>query len=108
MLLPLKILPAPFFWFRLVFPQVMKKYPADGWDIALVENSDERVAFDITRCYYLNTLTAFKAPELTASFCKGDDVMAELYPASIRFERAHTLGRGDQVCDFQYCRVRQT
>jgi hypothetical protein len=108
MMLPLKILPAPFFWFRLVFPQVMKKYPAVGWDIALVEDSNERVAFDITRCYYLNTLIALKAPELTASFCKGDDVMAELFPTSLSFIRPHTLGRGDQVCDFQYCRVRQT
>ena len=52
-------------------------------------------------------LTDYGAPQLTASFCKMDDVMAELFPPEIRFVRAHTLGRGDDVCDFQYCRVKQ-
>ena len=61
----------------------------------------------MTRCFYLNTLTAYGTPELTASFCKSDEVMAELLPPSIRFVRPHTLGRGDALCDFQYCRVDQ-
>ena len=62
------------------------------------------IAFDITRCYYLNTLTALGAPELTASFCASADVMAEHFPPAIRFGRPRTLGSGDAVCDFQYCR----
>ena len=102
---PLMITPAPFRLFKLAFAQKMKQFPAEGWDITYVENNDDQVAFNITRCFYLNTLTAYEAPELTASFCKNDDVMAELLPPSIRFIRPHTLGRGDAVCDFQYCRV---
>jgi hypothetical protein len=105
LLAPLKIIPAPFRLFKLVFPQVMKQYPSEGWDIAYVENSQDRVAFNITRCFYLNTLAELGAAELTASFCKGDDVMAECFPPAIRFVRPHTLGRGDTVCDFQYIRV---
>ena len=102
---PMKILPAPFRLLKFIFPQLMKQYPAEGWDIAYVENSNDRIAFNITRCFYLNTLTAYDAPELTASFCKGDDLMAECFPPGIRFVRLHTLGRGDELCDFQYCRV---
>ncbi len=105
LLAPLKVLPAPFGIFRAGFGLAMKKFPAEGWDITYIENGKDRVAFNITRCFYLNTLTACGAPELTASFCKSDDVMAELFPPSIRFERLHTLGRGDMVCDFRYCRV---
>jgi len=101
---PVKVLPAQFRLFKLVFPQIMKQFPAEGWDITYVEDRDDKVAFNITRCFYLNTLTAYGAPELTASFCKGDDVMAECFPPSIRFVRLHTLGRGDALCDFQYCR----
>ena len=101
---PLKILPAPFRLLKFIFLRLMKQYPAEGWDIAYVEDSDDRIAFNITRCFYLNTLTAYGAPELTASFCKGDDLMAECFPPGIRFVRPHTLGRGDAVCDFQYCR----
>lgn len=103
LLAPLAILPAPFKIFKLGFAQMMKKFPAEGWDLTYIENSDERVAFNMSRCFYLNTLAAYGAPELTAAFCKSDEVMAELFPPSIRFSRVHTLGRGDAVCDFQYC-----
>lgn len=103
----LKLTPAPFSVFRLVFAQTMKQFPAEGWETTYVENSADRVAFNMTRCFYLNTLTSYGAPELTASFCKSDEVMAELFPSSIRFVRPHTLGRGDALCDFQYCRVEQ-
>lgn len=105
LLAPLKVAPEPFRLFKLVYPLMMKTYPAEGWDFDYVENNDTVVAFNATRCFYLKALTANGAPELTASFCKTDDVMAELFPPSIRFVRPHTLGRGDAVCDFQYCRV---
>jgi hypothetical protein len=105
LLAPLKVLPAPFRVFKLAFKGMMKAFPAEGWDFEYVEDSDDRIAFNGTRCFYLNTLTAYGVPELTASFCKTDDVMAELFPPDVRFVRLHTLGRGDDVCDFQYCRV---
>ncbi len=103
---PLKLLPDAFPVLKIVFPYMMRSYPAEGWDFSHLENSDDRVAFNATRCFYLNTLTRYNAPELTASFCRTDDVMAEALPPSIRFIRPHTLGRGDALCDFQYCRVR--
>jgi hypothetical protein len=101
----LKILPAPYRLFKLVFPQIMEQFPAEGWDITYLANDNDQVSFNITRCFYLNTLTSLGAPELTASFCKSDDVMAESFPPSLRFVRLHTLGRGDAMCDFQYCRM---
>lgn len=105
MVLPLKVLPNPWGVFKLAFNRVMKSYPGEGWDWEYLENSDERIAFNGTRCFYLDTLKNYGAPELTASFCKTDDVMAELFPPPIRFVREHTLGRGDAVCDFQYYHI---
>ena len=83
----------------------MKIYPSEGWETTYLERSDTRLAFNMTRCFYLDTLKALGAPELTASFCKTDDVMAEQFPSTVRFVRPHTLGRGDALCDFQYCRA---
>lgn len=107
LLAPLKVMPTPFRLFKLAFSQMMKKFPAEGWNFSFVENSVDQIAFNATSCFYLNTLTALGAPELTASFCKSDDVLAELFPPSILFIREHTLGRGDIVCDFKYCRVKK-
>ncbi len=107
LLIPLKVLPMPFELFRLAIAQMMKKFPAAGWDFTFTENSAERIAFDGTRCFYLKTLTAYGAPELTASFCKTDEVLAGFFSSTVRFIRPHTLGRGDDLCDFQYCWVKQ-
>ncbi|MEM5775068.1 MAG: L-2-amino-thiazoline-4-carboxylic acid hydrolase [Anaerolineaceae bacterium] len=106
MSVPLRLWPEPFALFRRSLKKVMNQYPADGWDFIYEENSAERVAFSTTRCFYYDVLTALNAPELTPLFCRMDDVMAEAFPPNIRFIRPHTLGRGDRLCDFEYCRAK--
>lgn len=103
---PLKLLPDAYPLFLRVFDRRMQIYPREGWNFEFVEKSSNRVAFNNTRCFYLQNLTAYGAPELTPAFCKIDEVMAELFPPSIRFTRTMTLARGDAVCDFQYCHGR--
>ena len=90
--------PIPFRLFKLAASLQMKAFPPDGWEITYLENSNSRLAFNMTRCFYQNTLTEFGVPELTAAFCKTDDIMAEMFPATMRFVREHTLGRGDALC----------
>jgi hypothetical protein len=102
----LRVFPNPLGAFKLVFNAGLMALLAEGWGFDFLESSADRIAFNATRCIYLDTLTAYGAPELIASFCKTDEVMAELFPPEIRFIRTHTLGRGDELCDFQYCRVR--
>jgi hypothetical protein len=106
LLWPLRILPVPFRLFRFMINLSMQSFPAEGWDFEFIEDSPARVAFNGTRCFYLNALTSLGAPELTASFCKSDEVMAELFPRDVHFIRPHTLGRGDALCDFQYCNMK--
>ncbi len=102
----LKYLPEPFRLMRLVARAAMKYgFPAAGWETEWLEDSDQRIAFSIHRCFYLNTLTTYGAPELTRLFCAGDDVVYEVLPPSIRWERTGTLGRGNEVCDFCYRHV---
>ncbi len=102
----LKYLPEPFMLIRLVMRAAMRfGFPAAGWETEWIEDSDQRIAFNIHRCFYLNTLTTYDAPELTRLFCQMDDVVYEALPPSIRWERTGTLGRGNEVCDFCYRNV---
>lgn len=101
---PLRYLPRPFKIFRPGFEIVMKLFPPAGFDIDYLEKSDQRIAFNIKGCYYLNTLTRYSLPELTPVFCAADEAMAELFPPSIEFHRTQTLGKGGELCDFRYCR----
>jgi len=101
-----KYVPEPFRLLRPVVRAAMRfGFPAAGWETEWIEDSDQRMAFNIHRCFYLNTLTAYGAPELTRLFCQMDDVVYEALPASIRWERAGTLGRGNEQCDFCYRHV---
>lgn len=55
--------------------------------------------FDMTRCYYLHTLTTLGIPEVTGLFCHGDEVMYGGL-GHLRFVRAGTLAQGCDRCDF--------
>jgi hypothetical protein len=98
-------LPDPFATFRRIVPPVVRfGFPPEGWAIEPVEDSQDCIAFDIHRCVYLDTLTSYGAPELTPVYCGGDDTLFEALPPSITWERTMTLGRGDDRCDFRWCR----
>lgn len=75
-----------------------------GWTIRVVEDSDRRIAYDITACFYQKVLTAYGVPELTAHFCQLDDALFGRL-RRVRFERNETLGRGNRRCDFCFSRV---
>jgi hypothetical protein len=107
-------LPHPFAVFRRVEPWVVRfGFPAEGWDMEPVEDSETCVAFNVRRCFYVDTLSTYGAPELTAVFCGGDDVVFPMMAPSISWkrtpsiswERTMTLGRGHDRCDFRWCRV---
>ena len=74
-------------------------FPAEGWQVEWVEDSPQRIAYDITDCFYLNVFRQYGVPELTAHCCTIDD---QLYGhlRTIAWERTETLGRGDARCNF--------
>jgi hypothetical protein len=99
-------LPDPFtFLQRIARWSMARAYPPEGWEIEWIEDSDQCVSFDIRRCFYQEVLTAYGAPELTPLYCKMDDLIYEGLPPSITWERTKTLGRGDDACDFRWCRA---
>ncbi|HEX9133697.1 MAG TPA: L-2-amino-thiazoline-4-carboxylic acid hydrolase [Ktedonobacteraceae bacterium] len=100
-----RYLPLPFLIMRQIFRASLLAFPQQGWDIDQIEQSERSFAFTIHRCFYLDVLTAYGAPELTAMYCRLDDLLYAAWSPSIRWERTKTLGRGDDCCDFRWSRV---
>lgn len=96
----LRRFPFSFALFRRVGKLSLALFPAQGWDIQMMEDSHQRFAFTISRCFYLDVLKAYGAPELTAHFCQLDDIAYAALPPQVRWERTTTLGRGGPNCDF--------
>jgi nucleotidyltransferase/DNA polymerase involved in DNA repair len=97
----------PFFFglLRVVTRWVMThSYPVTGWDTSWPREGRNVVAFDIHRCFYLDVLTDYGAPELTPVYCHLDDLLYDGLWPGIRWQRTGTLGRGDDCCDFRFYR----
>jgi|GEM_PF-11664 len=101
-----KRLPASFAIFRAACKWMLQRsFPSAGWGMTFVEDTPDCIAFDVRdRCLYRDVLTAFGAPELSAVFCKMDDLIYGQLAPQIIFTRTKTLGRGDECCNFRYCR----
>lgn len=80
---------------------IRTRFVPPAWEAHLLEDTQQRVRFDITRCYYLDTLRTLGIPELTARYCHVDDVIYRGH-RHLDFRRAGTLGLGYDRCDFCY------
>lgn len=102
----LRLLPDPFAVFQPALKVFFRDFPSEGWPLLSQEFHPDRIAFSYSGCYYHDLLSTLGAPELTLSFCKTDDYIAELFPPGIRFTHPHTIGQGDAICEFEYRQVR--
>jgi hypothetical protein len=84
---------------------IMRAYPPSGWDTTWLEIGPDRIRFDMTRCYYFDTLRGLGSPELTASFCRIDDLIYQDVSPAFAWRRTKTIARGDDRCDFCFERT---
>jgi hypothetical protein len=91
---------------RLYIKPAMRRYPAEGWKIEWLQNDNEAIRFNMKSCFYHQTLSAYDAPELTASFCQVDDFIYGSMSPYITWERSKTIGRGATCCDFCFSRAK--
>lgn len=78
--------------------------PVGGWDWEWVEDSGQRLAFDVHGCFFQRVYAHYGVPELTRVSCDADDILFAGLPRGIQFVREGTLGRGQPKCDFAFLR----
>lgn len=95
--------PKPFSVFRYAVRLVNRTtFPAPGWKIDYIEDSEERISFHIHECLYVKVLKVYDALELVEVFCRFDDDIAALFEGKILWKRESTLAKGATMCDFCY------
>lgn len=100
----------PFFYpiLRAYIRTAMKEYPADGWEMEWQQVDGDAIRFRMNTCFYYNTLAAYGAPELTASFCRVDDLIYGGMSAQVLWQRTQTIGRGAEFCDFCFANTKKS
>ena len=75
----------------------------DALEIEVLEQTDERLYFDVKRCRYAEMYKALGIPELGALFsCNRDFALIEGFNNKARLTRTQTIMAGSSRCDFRY------
>ena len=75
--------------------------PDAGFSAEFVVSTKERAKFNMTKCPYATIFKREGYPELCKICCMSDDLTyGKLSPEHLGWGRTKTIGRGDDVCDF--------
>jgi hypothetical protein len=75
----------------------------DAYRMTVHEQTDERLAFDVTRCRYAEMYRSLGIPELgDVLSCNRDFALVEGFNPDVTLTRTQTLMRGASHCDFRF------
>jgi hypothetical protein len=89
------------------FASALDRWRAGGaLEIDLLEQSDDRLSFNVTRCRYAEMYRALGLADLGGSLsCQRDFALIEGFNPGIALERTQTLMEGAAHCDFRFRRA---
>ncbi|MRR29069.1 hypothetical protein EG834_01740 [bacterium] len=100
-------LPFVYTLLRAVIRTAMREYPAEGWEMIWQQVDGSAIRFRMNTCFYYNTLWAYGAPELTAAYCRVDDLIYGNMSSQVLWQRTQTIARGAEYCDFCFANARK-
>lgn len=78
----------------------------DALEIEMLEQSADRLSFNVVRCRYAEMYRALGLADLGSSLsCQRDFALVEGFNPEIKLERSQTLMQGAPYCDFRFRRV---
>ena len=86
------------------FGQVTEKWCEGGaLELTVLQKTDDRLAFDITRCRYAEMYQRLGIPELGSVLsCDRDFTASEGFNPNLKLTRTQTIMDGATHCDFRY------
>jgi len=86
------------------FAACLDRWKAGGaLEIDVLEQDDERLSFNVTRCRYAELYRALGLADLGSSLsCMRDFALAEGFNPSISLTRTQTIMEGAAFCDFRF------
>jgi hypothetical protein len=90
------------------FAGTLEPWTRDGaLTMTMREQTDEELAFDVTRCRYAEMYRALGIAELGAVLsCNRDASLIEGFNPDVQFSRTQTIMGGASHCDFRYRKPR--
>jgi L-2-amino-thiazoline-4-carboxylic acid hydrolase len=88
----------------VAFAQSLDRWRENGaLEIDIIEQSPEKLSFNVTRCRYAEMYRALGLADLGGSLsCQRDYTLAEGFNPSIQLVRTQTIMEGASHCDFRF------
>ena len=78
---------------------------AGALELRVIETSESRLDFDVTRCRYAEMYRSLGIPELGEVLsCQRDAALIDGFAPEVTLTRTQTLMQGAPCCDFRYAR----
>ena len=92
-------------WFvkflKITMPLKFKKTLGYGWEVEFPKSPSDTFAMTTHKCIYQQIFCKYGMPEMTAFFCKVDDILYSDLPRA-EFLYTQQIGTGGKVCDYSY------
>lgn len=92
-------------WFvaflKFAMPIKFKKTLGYGWDVEFPSCPRDTFSMTTHKCIYQQIFSKYKIPEMTAVFCKVDDILYSELPRA-DFIYTEQIGNGGRMCDYSF------
>lgn len=92
-------------WFvrflKITMPLKFKMTLGYGWDVEFPECPKDTFAMTTHKCIYQQIFAKYGMPEMTAVFCKVDDILYSNLPKA-EFLYTQQIGNGGSMCDYSF------
>lgn len=92
-------------WFvrflKITMPLKFKKTLGYGWNVEFPKCPSDTFTMITHKCIYQQLFAKYGMPEMTARFCKVDDILYSDLPRA-EFIYTQQIGNGGNMCDYSY------
>ena len=92
-------------WFvrflKITMPLKFKMTLGHGWEVEFPECPKDTFAMTTYKCIYQQIFAKYGMPEMTAVFCRVDDILYSDLPKA-EFLYTQQIGNGGSVCDYKF------
>ena len=92
-------------WFvsflKITMPLKFKVTLGYGWDVEFPKCPTNTFSMTTNKCIYQQIFSKYRIPEMTAVFCKVDDILYSELPRA-DFSYTAQIGTGGSMCDYSF------
>ena len=90
---------------KVMMPVKLRRTLGYGWRVSFPKAPSDKFTMITHACIYAQIFAKYGMPEMTAGFCRVDNILYDALP-NTAFTCTERIGEGGSVCDYTYQRTK--